>query len=1822
MTTHEHCHLSTIQQCTAASVDIYSLFNTLLIYENFPAATLHTLDGSIALTDFNELEHTEYDLTAIAEVQDAKLVAHLSWNTKRMGQSYVEQLATHWQSTLHQLLSALETEPTIPCIQACSPLSQSDQQHLIGLSTGPANAAIDTTVVKLLATSVERYPHLPAVEYANEQWTYTQFQGNAQAIAAYLLTCDLCAEEPVGILVHRLPMTVAAMLGVLMAGAAFVPIDPEYPVERIEYIVQDCGIRHMLCHPTDRQTANALQSRINISLHDVSVTIDHGLASDFATTMFPSIAPSNLAYIMYTSGSTGRPKGAMIEHHSLATLVQQVTDCTDIRPGGRHLQMLALTFDSALGDIFFALSHGATLVLRQGIAESLRHVESTITTPSLLSMLDPTHYPHLTSITVIGEVLPNQLAKQWLPTCQVINVYGPTECTIIATSHVCTADAAVTIGRPISNYQVYILDANLSLVAMGVVGELYIGGAGVMRGYVNRPDLDQAALVPHPFHTQGHLYKTGDRGRWLASGEIEYVGRSDDQIKVRGRRVEPSEIEAVLCQHPQVAKAAVVVVDSQLVGFVSPVEAPTADVLSLAQRCLPAYMVPVHLLALPMLPLTTSGKADKKHLLCNAQEYIRSLASSARSITAPRNPTEQLVVTAMAQTLMIAADTIDVNDSFFALGGDSLLAIRFVSLCREEGLLVTVADVFQHPAPSTLAEAYSLTKSDYSHAALKAPSVLEPYLLLDLDDKVLDNLQYETACQLNTSVDDVIDILPTSSLQTGFIVNTLKDPSAYMVQASYHLSGPFDVKRYRWCWQQVGQRHSILRTKFVTTDTVPGHSAVQAVLSTVDMAWSYSVCDQLPDDGFDQQFFARDRQHGFAFDGCPLVRIALFQVTDTDHRLFLTLHHALLDAWSMNIVLDEVMALYYDQSLEPVMQYNCYLAHLAQLPMHTTEAFWSELLSGVKPTPDLQLPSVRAPTSEPVAQRYATHQQRLACPLSDINAFCQRLDITVNNLLRGLWALLLSRYLNASDEVTFGVMVSGRSVPLPGIDDMAGLCINTVPFRAKLDHHQLLHDWLRHLHHISGSIMAYEHASLVDIQRWANVAAGTPLFQSLLVFDKYRDSLLNPDDHQVQCHEAGGLNFTEYTLTATFAMNKNSLQLSLEHDTAKYDPAYMALLGNFISHCLTRAIQSSADTTLTEAMQLPLPELETITAWSQGTTAIYDPECTRLHDVFLRNLTTRAAAVALESNGQQWTYAQVHCNACKVAHWLLSQDFKPGHPVALVFTRSPEYVFAVLAVLLAGGIYVPIDANVSTKRIGDILDDLNSPLILSGSSHVEVLRELERDFNRVGLCDEILQTTGENDLMPSFARPSCDALAYIIYTSGTTGKPKGAMIRHESVVNMLHHIASAMKLSDTTRCLQVLNIAFDVCIVEVFATFLVGGTVVLSMSELLHDLSIVNTCHLTCSLLSAIEPKDYPNLAIVANVGEPLKPSIGKQWCQGRAFYNCYGPTETSVTSHMAVYDSALTVHVGVPFPNTQTYIVDDRLQLVPTGVPGQVCIAGIGVGNGYWKRPDLTAKAFVANPFGPGKLYLTGDVGCWLPNGGIKLYGRRDHQVKLRGFRIELSELETVAQAIDMVSACAAIVKDGQLVLYASPLSVNDSGVCATLTEKLPSYMHPEYIITVDQLPLTTNGKIDRRALEALPLPEVTLNKVADPSTFSPEFRILRDTLAEVLAIDPDRIQPTSSFFRLGGDSISAIQLVARCKRRGVTITVAQVLKRPILAQLEQHAELLSDVPVTESAVTHDPVGPLPLTAIQRWFLYDRGHDNMDHFNQSFALKCREPLT
>ncbi|KAJ1972765.1 hypothetical protein H4R35_004494 [Dimargaris xerosporica] len=1074
MVAHEHCHLSEIQQWVTLDHPVANLFNTLLVYESFPLDVDFSTHEGVRFHSLDTQGQDDYDCVVAIEPRKSELRLTLAWGACRFDQWYMQHLALHITSCLTNLVDylALDKVNQQP-VSDFSMLCQADRDQLLQFSCGPTIATTHQTVLDMFHAVVERNPHTVAIEHGGTTWTYQQLVNTAQTITTFLWAQGIAHEEPVGVFVQRVPTTVAALLGVLWASAAFVPIDPTLPLDRIVFMIQDCGITHVLYHVEDTGTARAVSQHTQCAAHAiVDVCLSRSLLE--TTSLDPPMTqPNHLAYILYASRGTGQPKGVMIEHRGLSNLVQYTPSILPhARSSFRHMQALTMTFDACIWDIFTTLCYGGTLVLQGGIAQTLHHVDFALLAPSLMADLDPAQYSNLQAIIAVGERLPSDIALKWIQLCPVINAYGPTEVTIMATVCRYHPNALITIGRPIHNTQVLILDPHRQPVPIGVFGELYIGGPGVMRGYVNRSDLDAKALVPHPFAPGKRLFKTGDLGRWLANGEIECLGCQDDQVKARSMRLQLQEVEAVLQQCPTVTMAAVLVFDNTMYAFVCPAQVEEAMAKTHVSSQLPAHMVPTRIVALDAIPLTVNGKADKRALL----EIICQLKqqSAPRSIAPHQTPMQATIRKAMAVALAIDSEAIGIHDSFFTLGGDSLSAIRLTGLCREKGLSITVGQVFDKATAAALAQVChdKTTMSTQPEPSLSITQPPSPFALLNLTQDALERTRKDVAQQLSVTPAAIVDMVPVSSLQSGFIVNTLKDPSAYMVQQSYRITGALDVDRYFKCWQQVGQRHSIVRTKFVTTDLVSGHTALQVVLATMDMAWSYGESHDPNDADFERDYFAADRQHGFAFDGSPLIRMALFKITDTDHRLFLTFHHALLDAWSTSIVLDEVLAQYHEQPLYPALQYHTYLAHLMHKPAQGTQAFWQTTLNKVKPTPDLQLPSMLPPSPLPSAPSYECYKHSLSCPLADIHAFSQRLGITTNNLLRGLWALLLSRYLNEKVEVTFGVLVSGRNEPLPGIDDMVGLSINTVPFRASFDHQQPLHDWLRGIHQLSGKIMA------------------------------------------------------------------------------------------------------------------------------------------------------------------------------------------------------------------------------------------------------------------------------------------------------------------------------------------------------------------------------------------------------------------------------------------------------------------------------------------------------------------------------------------------------------------------------------------------------------------------------------------------------------------------------------------------------------------------------------------------------------------------------
>ncbi|KAJ1920189.1 hypothetical protein IWQ60_007065, partial [Tieghemiomyces parasiticus] len=1770
----DHCHLAELNRWVAGDLRVTDMFNTMLVYENYPNTGIDSDDHAVTFSDLKAVESTEYALTGMAQMEHGQLTAVLNWSANQFSRPYVEALGGHLRSTLCQMADILQQRSGSSTLADLDLLTPTELQTLtVDMARPTKPIDFDICIPALFTKQAERTPDHPAVEYddlvsGTISWTYQELLEKSRVIAHHLLSQGVQREEPVGLLIDRLPSTVAAIVGVHLAGAAFVPLDVKLPLDRLQFIARDCGIQRILYNISEVEKVKAILKISGVAGDFLEVMLGTG-GSGPSNPKLPLVRSTDLSHIVYTSGTTGLPKGVLTEHRVLANIVQQSPEVIVIRSGMRVMQNMALTFDGCLVEILATLCNGSTVVLRNDLLDTLLKVDAFMVTPSVLATLDPTKYPNLRHVMAGGEALPLPLAERWSSHCPVTNMYGPTECLLSHTVQF-TSGGPVTIGRPLPNTECYILDHKLRPVPVGVPGEIYVGGICVTRGYVNRPDLNSKALLPNPFTGKDYLYRTGDVGRWLLDGTVEYFARSDDQVKVRGHRVEPQEIEVVLGQCFEVSSVAVVFSSGKLYAFVCPDTITPSSLKAHAVAYLPPYMVPSAFFPLTELPRTANGKTDKRRL----HGLLPSLISQAcdRAVTAPENQVQLLIVDTMAQVLNMPASQIDIHDSFFQLGGDSISAIRLSSLCRDHGIHVSIAQIFQYSTPAALSGIIDFDSSPSTTMAY------QPFELVASSGVVVEELTAEVATSMGVDTETIEDILPVSSLQQGFLVSTLKDPSAYMVQTVYDLTGPLDVAKLHQSWSQVVRSHQILRTKFLVPTDQSQHAFLQVVLRDTDFEWTYHDQPLTSLDQAEHHHLAADRARGFTLTG-PLLRFAVYRGPAGRHLFCTTFHHALLDAWSESIVMAESLQYYHGVKTQPRPQYHEFIRHLTHINQEGMAAFWRDNLDGVKLHPTIQFP--RESNAKPTEHGEISHP--VSTSLLAIKQFCRGMGLTVNSLLRAVWALTLARYLGENEEVTLGVLVSGRNVPVPGVEGMVGMCINTLPLRVRVDRNHTITEFLRQVNADSGTLTAYEQCSLVDIKRWAKLDADGDLFTSLLVYDNYETTTSTRTD-QINYVPRSGQNFTEYAYTANVYDQDDVLMLNLIYQTRYCNPSYAHYLVHFIDHCLA-AIVSGHTGTLGNIMSLPVAEQALVSQWSDGTTIDFPQKDWLAHQFFTQHLATRADTIALESVTDQFTYAEVHRQTCAIATALHSQGARCGDRVALLFTRCPEFIFSYLAVLLLGGVCVPMDAKNAPDRLLYMVDLLDGPWVVTHSTTGDLAAGLGLQSKRVIYADHVLTDSTQEPILQLPMEHNPDSLAYIVFTSGTTGQPKGVQVTHRSLTNFILAFSERFQLPPDCRFLQVANLSFDALLIEIFGAFHAGGTLVFQDGELLNDLHRITACFLVPSVLAALEPTDYCNITHLLVGGEAFQPSAATKWFGRARLYNAYGPTEATILSH------------------------------------GEVYIGGAGVSEGYWRRPELTSKAFVTNPFGPGRLYRTGDMGCWMTDGEVQVLGRKDFQVKLRGFRIELGEIESTCQAFPGVANAVALVKDKCLAVYVSPTDVKIEALKEHITAKLPHYMVPEVVVSMEALPLTSIGKVDRRALQALPLPQerdLDDSDGLDGQPASGKFATLRRALVEVLSLDPARVFPSASFLRLGGDSISAIQFSSRCKKYGLKLTVADILKHPKLARLEQCAQPILDT--SESKPQMDPSGPISPTAVMRQVIPSMG--NVNHFNQSSLLSCRSPPT
>ncbi|KAJ1928323.1 hypothetical protein IWQ60_002145, partial [Tieghemiomyces parasiticus] len=1602
----EHCHLADLNSWVAGDLRVTDMFNTMLVYENYPNTGMGSDDQAVTFSDLKAIESTEYALTGMAQMEHGQLTAVLNWNTSDFARPYIEALGGHLRSIFCQMADSLQQHSGSSTLADLDLLTPAELQNLtIDMARPTKPIDFDICIPALFTKQAERTPDHLAVEYDDPvagtiSWTYRELLEKSRVIARHLLSQEVQREEPVGLLIDRLPSTAAAMLGVHLAGASFVPLDANLPLDRLQFIARDCGIRRILYNIGDVEKVKAIRHAIGVATDSLDVMLGTG-GSESSNPKLPLVRSTDLSHIVYTSGTTGLPKGVLTEHRVLANIVQQSPEVIVIRSGMRVMQNMALTFDGCLVEILATLCNSSTVVLRNDLLDTLPKVDAFMVTPSVLATLDPTKYPNLRHVMAGGEALPLPLAERWSSHCSVTNMYGPTECLLSHTVQF-TSGGPVTIGRPLPNTECYILDHKLRPVPVGVPGEIYVGGICVTRGYVNRPDLNSKALLPNPYTGSGYLYRTGDVGRWLLDGTVEYFARSDDQVKVRGHRVEPQEIEVVLGQCLEVSSVAVVFSSGKLYAFVCPDTITPSSLRAHAVAHLPPYMVPSGFFPLMELPRTANGKTDKRQLL----GLLLSLISQAcdRLVTAPENEAQLLIVNTMAQVLNMSASQIDIHDSFFQLGGDSISAIRLSSLCRDHGIHVSIAQIFQYGTPAALAGIIDFGSSPSTTMAY------QPFELVASSGVVIEELTAEVATSMGVDTETIEDILPVSSLQQGFLVSTLKDPSAYMVQMVYDLTGLLDVAKLHQSWSQVVRSHQILRTKFLVPTDQSQYAFLQVVLRDTDFEWTYHDQPLTSLDQTEHHHLAADRARGFTLTG-PLLRFAVYRGPAERHLFCTTFHHALLDAWSESTVMAESLQYYHGVKTQPRPQYHELIRHLTHIEQEGMAAFWRDNLDGVKLHPTIQFP--RESNAKPTEHGEISHP--VSTSLLAIKQFCRGMGLTVYSLLRAVWALTLARYLGEKEEVTLGVLVSGRNVPVPGIEGMVGMCINTLPLRVRVDRNHTITDFLRQVNADSGTLTAYEQCSLVDIKRWAKLDADGDLFNSLLVYDNYETTTSARTD-QINYVPRSGQNFTEYAYTANFYDQDDMLMLNLSYQTRYCNPSYAHYLVHFIDHCLA-AIVSGHTGTLGNILTLPAAEQALIRQWSDGTTIDFPQKDWLAHQFFTQHLATRADAIALESATDQFTYAEVYYRAYTIATALHSQGARCGDRVALLFTRCPEFIFSYLAVLLLGGVCVPMDAKNAPDRLLYMVDLLEDPWVVTHSTTSDLVSKLGLTKERVIYADRVLTDPTQRPEVQHPVEHTPDSLAYIVFTSGTTGRPKGVQVTHRSLANSILAFSERLQLLCNCRFLQMSNLSFDALLLEMFCAFHAGGTLVFQDGELIDDLHRITACVLISSVLATLDADSYPELVTLIAGGEVLPTAVAEKWAGRVHLHNFYGPSEATIASHSKLLRPRDIVTVGTTFANIQCHILDDQLHAMPIGRPGELYIGGEAVSRGYWGRPELTDQAFVANPFGAGQLYRTGDLGCWLANGEVQVLGRKDFQVKLRGFRIELGEIESTCQAFPGVA-------------------------------------------------------------------------------------------------------------------------------------------------------------------------------------------------------------
>ncbi|WP_269462656.1 non-ribosomal peptide synthetase [Serratia marcescens] len=1706
-------------------------------------------------------------------------------------------------------------------------LPLAEREHLLhGWNRTERDYPLDQTLAALFEQQVRRTPHATALVSGAESLSYAQLNARANRLAHALIARGVGPDSRVAVCAERGLNMVTALFGILKAGGAYVPLDPAYPGERLQYILQDADPVLLLADAAGRA---ALGEPVTPQLA-LEAALPETLSAENPERRAQA---SHLAYVIYTSGSTGKPKGAMNEHRGVVNRLVWMQEAYGLTAADTVLQKTPFGFDVSVWEFFWPLMVGARLVMAKPEGHKdpdylSRAIEQYgVTTlhfvPSMLQSFladgqAATRCGQVVRVMCSGEALPAALVAEFyrrLPQAELHNLYGPTEAAVDVTAWHCSREAervSVPIGRPIANTRIYLLDERGQPVPLGAVGELYIGGVQVARGYLNRPELTAERFLADPFAPGGRMYRTGDVARYLANGDIEYLGRNDQQVKIRGFRIECGEIEAALATHPAVREAVVdaraVGDDKRLVAWVVPAADVAEETLAGALRqhvsaALPDYMVPSAWVVVAALPLSPNGKLDRRAL------PEPQGAQSQAAYEAPQGEHETLLAAIWRELLNV--ERVGRHDNFFELGGHSLLAVKLMAQLRRAGWGANVQTLFSTPTLSALAQAMSAQgEVDIpENRILPGGASITPEMLplATLSQPEIDAV----VAQVPGGVANVQDIYALSPLQEGILFHHLLAERGDPYQLSAVLR--FDSRARLDAWlaavQQVIDRHDILRTAFITQGM---SSPVQVVWRKAELALSERRFD--PADG------PIWRQLAASFDPLQqrqdLTRAPLlnFTVTPEEDGSWCALqqwHHLIGDHSTLAFMEQEIGEILAGRGAQlGVAQPFRNAVAQARLALSEAEheSFFRDMLADIRePVLPFGLSDVHGEGRQ-IACRY----QALSSALNlRLRRQARRLGVSLASLCHLAWAQVLAS-VSGRDAVVFGTVLLGRLQGGEGAERALGLFINTLPLRLDIDRRGV-ETAAREAHVRLSGLLAHEHAPLALAQRCSGVSPGAPLFSALLNYRHNNgEAVALPEGVSLLSAEER----TNYPFVLSVEDGGDSLGLTAQVTETVDAQRVCDYMVQALSS-LAQALEQAPETPVCSLAVVPEAERELLLHGWNRTERDYPLDQT-LAALFEQQVRRTPHATALVSGAESLSYAQLNARANRLAHALIARGVGPDSRVAVCAERGLNMVTALFGILKAGGAYVPLDPAYPGERLQYILQDADPVLLLADAAGRAALGEpVTPQLALEAALPETLSAENPE------RRAQASHLAYVIYTSGSTGKPKGAMNEHRGVVNRLVWMQEAYGLTAADTVLQKTPFGFDVSVWEFFWPLMVGARLVMAKPEGHKDPDYlsraieqygVTTLHFVPSMLQSFlaDGQAATRCGQVVRVmcsGEALPAALVAEFYRRlpqAELHNLYGPTEAAVDVtawHCSREAERVSVPIGRPIANTRIYLLDERGQPVPLGAVGELYIGGVQVARGYLNRPELTAERFLADPFAPGgRMYRTGDVARYLANGDIEYLGRNDQQVKIRGFRIECGEIEaalaTHPAVREAVVDARAVGDDKRLVAWVVPAAdVAEETLAGALRQHvsaaLPDYMVPSAWVVVAALPLSPNGKLDRRAL---PEPQGAQSQAAYEAPQGEHETLLAAIWRELLNVE--RVGRHDNFFELGGHSLLAVRLTNRLQQMEWQLPLQVLFANPTLLALAQQLRRTDEALPPIEAMPRGAALPLSFAQQRLWFL------------------------